>query len=720
MIIKELTLNNFMCYYGEKIFEFSEGLNIILGHNGDGKSTIFTAINWIFNSINNIAPSTLYSHKKYSEISEKEDFEVRVECVVIQYEMEYRISKTFNVTKETHSSNISATKETIVKKDLVSGEVSTENRSIAELSQQVFPEAFRNFSMFETETDALKIVEGKKLAELVKSFSHAKYYDKLDNVISGFARRADKQFQKESTADDKARKTIKDIDAEIDRIEQDITKLYNRIEEDEKGQDFYSKEITQLVQNLTTSEEYKKIEEQIANLKKETETARSTISSRNKFTNFLFDKMYLLVGFENIMNEFSTKVDNIRQQKNIVNAEELSKYATEKLELENGATPFPPGFPSLGILNEIQDAGICKICGEPISDKAKEYINKSIELYNESKKIKKEEKVPIIFPNNFIDEFQIIDRTIKIHPEKYSKERIKEEIQFNINLISENNTIVTNKTKEIELKEKEKNEILAKTPDLSEDALKNVLATHSKYIKEKSDLERCIGENSARLEQKQRELKDWKQKRNRTLSQFGESSFKISTVNLLKDLSEIAKVVKDKEYDNFLNRLSEKATQYLKQINVGEITGKIVLHKKGEEVKVFSVNEDGSPRTTFDNSGAVQISIPLSILFAIADIASETVDNESYPMIFDAPTGRFSEDRDEAFYKVLKATKKQRIVVTLKYLGVDRETMSPYVKKDELRKIARDKAFFIKRVRPLDENNKATIETKIIDDENLF
>lgn len=720
MIIKKLTLNNFMCYYGKKSFEFSDGLNIILGHNGDGKSTIFTAFNWIFNSIQALDLSTLYSYKKYSEILENEKFDVKVECVVIQYEEEYIISKTFSVTKNREFPNISTIKEEINRKNLGSGEFSTDYRSISDLSRQVFPEAFRNFSMFETETDALKIIEGKELAGLVKSFSNAKYYDKLDSVISGFSQRADRQFRRESNADASAQKTIDDIDTEIARIEGEIIKLENRIEEDEKGQDFYTDQITELVKNLTISEEYKKFEAEIVNLNKETESARNEIKRRNRFTEFLFDKMYLLIGFENIMSEFSTKVDNLRQEKNIVNAEELNKYAVEKLELENGATPFPPGFPSLEILNEIKKDGICKICGETLSEKAKKYINKSIELYNESKKNKKELKAPVIFPNNFIDEFQIIDRTFKIHPDKYSKERIEEEIQFNIKRISDSNTIVANKTREIEFKEKEKNEILAKAPNLSEDALKNVMITHSNYIKEKSELERKIGENNARLEQKRKNLQEWKQKRNKTLSQFAESNFKKSTVDLLEDLSEIAKVVKNKEYDNFLKILSEKATQYLKQINVGEITGKIVLHKKGDEVKFLSVNEDGTLRTPFDNSGAVQISIPLSILFAIADIAAETVDNESYPMIFDAPTGRFSEDRDEAFYKVLKATKKQRIVVTLKYLGVDRETTSPYVKKDEFKKIARDKAFFIKRIRPLDENNKATIDTVIIDNEDLF
>lgn len=50
MIIKELTIKNFRSYYGESIFEFSDGLTLIIGDNGDGKSTFFEAIKWLLDT----------------------------------------------------------------------------------------------------------------------------------------------------------------------------------------------------------------------------------------------------------------------------------------------------------------------------------------------------------------------------------------------------------------------------------------------------------------------------------------------------------------------------------------------------------------------------------------------------------------------------------------------------------------------------------------------
>ena len=39
MIIKKVSINNFRSYYGNNEFEFKDGLTLIIGDNGDGKTT---------------------------------------------------------------------------------------------------------------------------------------------------------------------------------------------------------------------------------------------------------------------------------------------------------------------------------------------------------------------------------------------------------------------------------------------------------------------------------------------------------------------------------------------------------------------------------------------------------------------------------------------------------------------------------------------------------
>ena len=47
MILQSIELNNFMCYAGFNKFDFVEGINVIIGDNGYGKSKLFDAFYWV-------------------------------------------------------------------------------------------------------------------------------------------------------------------------------------------------------------------------------------------------------------------------------------------------------------------------------------------------------------------------------------------------------------------------------------------------------------------------------------------------------------------------------------------------------------------------------------------------------------------------------------------------------------------------------------------------
>ena len=48
MIIKTIEIQNFRSYYKDNVFEFSNRLNLIIGSNGDGKTTFYEALEWLF------------------------------------------------------------------------------------------------------------------------------------------------------------------------------------------------------------------------------------------------------------------------------------------------------------------------------------------------------------------------------------------------------------------------------------------------------------------------------------------------------------------------------------------------------------------------------------------------------------------------------------------------------------------------------------------------
>jgi DNA sulfur modification protein DndD len=47
MIIEKIDIENFMCYAGTNSMEFTEGINVIIGDNGYGKSKLYDAFYWV-------------------------------------------------------------------------------------------------------------------------------------------------------------------------------------------------------------------------------------------------------------------------------------------------------------------------------------------------------------------------------------------------------------------------------------------------------------------------------------------------------------------------------------------------------------------------------------------------------------------------------------------------------------------------------------------------
>ena len=100
MIVQKIEIQNFRSYYKDNSFELSEGLNLIIGSNGDGKTTFYEALEWLFRTDGTNKMDTKYISKKRSEeLMPNSSDDVRV---AMTYEHKGRIKvleKIFHFTK---------------------------------------------------------------------------------------------------------------------------------------------------------------------------------------------------------------------------------------------------------------------------------------------------------------------------------------------------------------------------------------------------------------------------------------------------------------------------------------------------------------------------------------------------------------------------------------------------------------------------------------------
>lgn len=103
MIISKLVIGNFRSYYGEKIFEFKRGLNLILGSNGDGKTTFYDALEFVLGEQNidsNVYLRSCISAKMLANLAAGEKGEVKVSLEMQNNANQKRyVERSFDVIK---------------------------------------------------------------------------------------------------------------------------------------------------------------------------------------------------------------------------------------------------------------------------------------------------------------------------------------------------------------------------------------------------------------------------------------------------------------------------------------------------------------------------------------------------------------------------------------------------------------------------------------------
>ena len=107
MIIKNITIENFRSYYRENSIDVGNGLTLIIGANGDGKTTFYEALEWLFDTVGNMpkVDSKYISKKRGAELMESESAYVRVSMTYVNDGNERTVQKSFKFTKSLSGEN---------------------------------------------------------------------------------------------------------------------------------------------------------------------------------------------------------------------------------------------------------------------------------------------------------------------------------------------------------------------------------------------------------------------------------------------------------------------------------------------------------------------------------------------------------------------------------------------------------------------------------------
>ena len=254
MIIKKLRIKNFRSYYDVNEFILSDRLTLIIGDNGDGKSTLFGALQWLLNTsrLDNDNSIDHVSEMRLQELAIGEIDEVSVE-MEFDHDGEKSIEKKFTFERQ-------------VDGNFATGNLSyfgyetngAERMQIAGklLMDRCFEAFIQRFSMFQGESELNVFDSPASLKKLVDKFSDVRTFDNLEALTKEFADKSYKQYTAEAAKDKKVAKQVNALTVDLNATNRELDQLKRECRDKEQSLETFENELAQLEKHHGTSERY--------------------------------------------------------------------------------------------------------------------------------------------------------------------------------------------------------------------------------------------------------------------------------------------------------------------------------------------------------------------------------------------------------------------------------------------------------------------------------
>ena len=179
MIIKNISIENFRSYYGSNSMDVGEGLTLIIGANGDGKTTLFEALEWLFDTVDNKPKvDTKYiSKKKIAEMMPDESAVVKVSMTYESERNEKIVEKSFKFTKAQDGSVSTSNYMHCLFVQNGSEKEVREGDAAKRLFDIDFSASIRKYCLFKGEQELNIFNKEEAMSYLVETFSKIRDFD---------------------------------------------------------------------------------------------------------------------------------------------------------------------------------------------------------------------------------------------------------------------------------------------------------------------------------------------------------------------------------------------------------------------------------------------------------------------------------------------------------------------------------------------------------------
>lgn len=673
MKILKIELKNFMCYAGEgNVIDFANGLNLILGGNGYGKTKLYDAFNWVlFDKITDqdgrltistqVIKEGLISKRALAEAEDNKEVTAWVKLEIVNEKGKQIILERSYKTVKLSGMEFSGSGKSVLS---ISEKGEFEYKPLALNSQdeiddyvreQIIPPDILEHLWFQGERGIKRAVDTSnttKLQQVINKLSYIDTWERFISAASDTDRRAKDKF-------DKAVKRSKRNKDKSNELQEKLSTVQKRLAEIEEELEIHRQEIERTDEQMDNLSMNEGVREDLRNLSdEENKLKRQLTETETEFNNILdtanrdlFNNFWVIHGTEHIARKYEEL-----QEAYIYNKHEDRRRA------ENGLPPIPKGNPSAAHLNKMLKDEHCNICNRP--------AEKGSEAYEHIKKL-----LPENYPK-VEDDFDPYYHENSIQSLSSSKNLVT---HFANGFEDAANKFIhryfTLKDKWKKLDEESRKTEEQKAILLSRYGLQSIEAGMKQgeqfmsLSEKKAKLSREIG----RLEIRKEELLEEQSAKNKELERLlGDEMDPILSKQMkyFESLLLAAKEAKETQYNKLVDLLSRETNRHYEAINKhsGAFFGKVVFRQNSKGGYFPEIQNENGEDVTRGMSTSQLLSMQFSILFAILSANKEYGFNKRYPLIADAPNSAFDAKKKKHLLRQIGTTFEQSIVMMFEYL----------------------------------------------------
>ncbi len=682
MILQSIELNNFMCYSGLNKFDFTDGINVIIGDNGYGKSKLFDAFYWVMynecfdTSKKKFQNTTLLKRLIVSDkaISEVDEGIITASVILTFHNTEkdsiYIIERKYSIRKSTDKMFEDYDSEEIVwVKDMsfLQAKEVKDLEQISRIKRSILPDNIKPYMWFQGE-QVESIIDFNKsdtLTQAINVLSNITRFDKIIKLSEGLYESVNKEYNKKQR--DLSGDKSKSEDLELQR-QNLILKIHALEKQDLQIKDNLAtaEEKSELLLNkLSDAQKIREIEAISKNLEKNLIEVQAEYDEEQiNLHKYMFTNKWVLKGTENLFEKYGQIYVDFEQVKLKKQSEVQARLDTENALVAELQTRLPIDVPEPIHVEHMLAIEKCLVCDRDAPKDSEAWL-KMKELIDRSKmKIKtlEDEEVTI---HNFSSDLK------KLYQNGLGLSHIVKNIDGDISSTFRRLRKLDKKRKtlseELEKIEADKNRLIVDA-SLNVSQATNLL---NEYTAQNDLAKRSLIEESSvssTISTKKEDLKKIEQDLKKLV--VGEiPAFLQDKVKVLGEFNEITQSTRKRVFSKLVAMLENEANKHYLEMTQGNLSSRGIIKLKelsnGKNYMPELVDENGNVLLQL-NTGNL-ILIKLATIMAIISARQGSRDTDLYTLITDAPMSVFGEDYTIGFCKTVSKVYRQSIIMSKEF-----------------------------------------------------